>query len=116
MTFVRRHLGTEPLPSDAWASAVTATWTPEADRSPAQVAAVALAASLPDELAAADAVLLAVAPLTPVSQPVWPVGRAPIREPARHPASTSARPPPLGPRGGRHRRVLVAQCGAVLAM
>jgi FMN-dependent NADH-azoreductase len=57
---VRRHIGTEPLPSDAWANAVTAGMTPEADRSDAQRAAVALAAQLADELLEADAVLLAV--------------------------------------------------------
>ena len=57
---VRRHIGTEPLPSDAWADAVTAGMTPEAERTDAQRAAVALAAQLADELLEADAVLLAV--------------------------------------------------------
>jgi FMN-dependent NADH-azoreductase len=57
---VRRHIGTEPLPSDAWASAVSASWTPEEDRTPEQRAAVELAARLTDELLEADAVLLAV--------------------------------------------------------
>ena len=57
---VRRHIGTEPLPSDAWANAVTGGMTPEADRTDAQRAAVALAAQLADELLEADAVLLAV--------------------------------------------------------
>jgi FMN-dependent NADH-azoreductase len=57
---VRRHLGTEPLPSDAWAYAVAAAGTPEAERSPGQRAASALAAELVDELLAADSVLLAV--------------------------------------------------------
>jgi FMN-dependent NADH-azoreductase len=56
----RRHVGSEPLPSDAWAAAVTAGWTPEDQRSPQQQAAVSLATDLVDELLAADAVLLAV--------------------------------------------------------
>jgi FMN-dependent NADH-azoreductase len=56
----RRHVGSEPLPSDAWAAAATAGWTPEDQRSPQQQAAVSLAAELVDELLAADAVLLAM--------------------------------------------------------
>jgi FMN-dependent NADH-azoreductase len=57
---VRRNIGTDPLPADAWANAVTGARTPEAERSEKQRAAVALAARLAGELAAADAVLLAV--------------------------------------------------------
>jgi FMN-dependent NADH-azoreductase len=57
---VRRHLGVDPLPSGAWALAVAAGMTPEADRTPEQHAAVTLAAELADELLEADAVLLAV--------------------------------------------------------
>ena len=57
---VRRHVGTEPVPSDAWALAVSAGTTPEADRTPQQREAVRLAAELTDELLGADAVLLAV--------------------------------------------------------
>ena len=57
---VRRHIGTEPLPSAAWAAAVTAGMTPEAERTEAQHSAVALAAQLADELLEADAILLAV--------------------------------------------------------
>jgi FMN-dependent NADH-azoreductase len=56
----RRHIGSEPLPSDAWAAAVTAGWTPAEQRTDEQRAATALAAQLVDELLAADAVLLAV--------------------------------------------------------
>jgi FMN-dependent NADH-azoreductase len=56
----RRHIGVEPLPADAWAHAVSAGFTPEADRTPEQQAAVALAAALVDELLDADAILLAV--------------------------------------------------------
>ena len=57
---VRRHLGVDPLPSDAWAHAVAASFTPEADRTPEQQAAAVLAAELAAELEEADAVLLAV--------------------------------------------------------
>jgi FMN-dependent NADH-azoreductase len=57
---VRRHVGTEPLPSDAWGAAVSGGMTPEAERTDAQRRAVALAAQLADELLEADAVLLAV--------------------------------------------------------
>jgi FMN-dependent NADH-azoreductase len=57
---LRRDLGAEPLPSDVWANAVTAGWTPEAGRTEAQRDAVALAARLGDELLAADSYLFAV--------------------------------------------------------
>jgi FMN-dependent NADH-azoreductase len=59
-TVVRRDLGTEPLAADAWTGALRASWTPEADRTDEQRAAVALAAGLAEELRSADAVLLAV--------------------------------------------------------
>ncbi|POM27051.1 FMN-dependent NADH-azoreductase [Actinomadura rubteroloni] len=59
-TVVRRHLGTAPLPAEAWADATVGAATPEADRTPAQREALALAASLADELKGADAVVLAV--------------------------------------------------------
>jgi FMN-dependent NADH-azoreductase len=59
-TVVRRHLGTNPIPADAFALAVGAGQTPEADRTPEQRRAVALAATLVDELLAADAIVLAV--------------------------------------------------------
>ncbi|WP_336030595.1 FMN-dependent NADH-azoreductase [Geodermatophilus sp. FMUSA9-8] len=57
---VRRHVGLHPLPSGAWAAAVSGAQTPEELRSPEQRAAVALSAALVDELTGADAVLLAV--------------------------------------------------------
>ncbi|MGX5655049.1 FMN-dependent NADH-azoreductase [Geodermatophilus nigrescens] len=57
---VRRHVGLDPLPSGAWAAAVSGAQTPEELRSPEQRAAVALSAALVDELTSADAVLLAV--------------------------------------------------------
>jgi FMN-dependent NADH-azoreductase len=57
---VRRHLGTHPLPAEAWALAVTAGFTPDGERTPAQHDALDLAADLTAELTDADAVLLAV--------------------------------------------------------
>jgi FMN-dependent NADH-azoreductase len=59
-TFTNREIGVQPLPSDAWAAAVSASATPEESRNPEQARAVALAASLTDELEAADALLFAV--------------------------------------------------------
>jgi len=58
--FVRRHLGTEPLPGDAWPAAVHAGFTPEDQRTPAQQDAVALARALADELRHAEAAILAL--------------------------------------------------------
>jgi FMN-dependent NADH-azoreductase len=57
---VRCHIGTEPLPSDAWATAVFANFTPADQRTSAQLDAVGLAATLVDELVDADALLFAV--------------------------------------------------------
>ncbi|MBF8184413.1 NAD(P)H-dependent oxidoreductase [Nonomuraea sp. K274] len=57
---VRRHLGTDPLPAEAWTLATTAGYAPEDRRTPAQRDALALAAGLKAELTEADAVLLAV--------------------------------------------------------
>jgi FMN-dependent NADH-azoreductase len=57
---VRRHLGTDPLPAEAWTLATTARFTPEGERTPAQRDALALAADLTAELTDADTVLLAV--------------------------------------------------------
>ena len=59
-TVTRRHVGVDLLPADAWAHAITAAATPEPGRSPAQVEALKLAATLVDELVAADALLFAV--------------------------------------------------------
>jgi FMN-dependent NADH-azoreductase len=56
----RRHIGVDVLPADAWAHAVSASFTPPDDRTPQQAAALALAATLIDELVSADAILLAV--------------------------------------------------------
>ncbi len=59
-TVERRHIGVDVLPSDAWSHALAAAGAAEADRTPQQKSAVALAATLVDELLAADAILLAV--------------------------------------------------------
>jgi len=56
----RRHIGVEPIPSTAWATAVFASRTPEEARTEEQRAALRLAATLTDELIAADALLFAV--------------------------------------------------------
>jgi len=57
---VTRHLGAEPLPSDAWATAIGAMWTPENDRTPEQTSALELAATVAEELREADAAVLAL--------------------------------------------------------
>ena len=59
-TAERRHIGVNVLPPDAWAQAVSAGFVPEIERTAQQRSAVALAATLVDELLAADAILLAV--------------------------------------------------------
>ncbi len=57
---IRRHIGVDPIPATAWATAVFAGRTPEEARTDEQKAAQALAATLTDELVAADALLFAV--------------------------------------------------------
>jgi FMN-dependent NADH-azoreductase len=59
---IRRHVGVDPIPATTWATAVFAGHTPEESRTGEQRAALSLAASLTDELIAADALLFA-APL-----------------------------------------------------
>jgi FMN-dependent NADH-azoreductase len=56
----RRHVGVEPLPATSWATAAFAGYVAEEQRSPEQREALALAATLTDELAAADALLFAI--------------------------------------------------------
>lgn len=56
----RRNVGLEPLASNAWALAVSASGTEVGARSADQRAAVALAATLVDELVDAQALLFAV--------------------------------------------------------
>ncbi|MFT4397985.1 FMN-dependent NADH-azoreductase [Gordonia lacunae] len=57
---IRRHVGTDPIPSSTWATAAFAGNTPEDQRSPEQRDALSVAAVLADELIAADALLFAV--------------------------------------------------------
>lgn len=57
---VTRHLGSEPLPADAWQTAVLANFTDPTLRTPAQRDAVALAQTLTRELTEADAAVLAL--------------------------------------------------------
>src|SRR6202034_4474208 len=57
---IRRHVGVDPIPATAWATAVFAGYTPEESRTGEQQAALALAATLTDELITADALLFAV--------------------------------------------------------
>ena len=56
---VHRDLATAPLPADAWAQSVVATYVPEEQRSPQMTAAKELAATLADELISADVLVLA---------------------------------------------------------
>jgi FMN-dependent NADH-azoreductase len=57
---IRRHIGVDPIPATAWATAVFAGRTPEESRGDEGHAAMALAATLTDELVSADALLFAV--------------------------------------------------------
>lgn len=59
-TFVRRHLGADPLPSDAWANAIHGNFTPEDQRTDAQREAIALTRTLADELRHAEAAIFAL--------------------------------------------------------
>ena len=57
---VSRHLAADPLPADAWPTAIGAGATPVDDRTPEQQAAVALAAELAEELRRAELAVLAL--------------------------------------------------------
>jgi FMN-dependent NADH-azoreductase len=59
-TFVRRHIGTDPLPASAWPAATTGAFTPEEQRSPEQHDALALARVVAEELLHADGAILAL--------------------------------------------------------
>src|SRR5690242_9397849 len=59
-TVVRRRLAAAPLPADAWASAIGASFTPDEQRTDAQRTALTLAGELAAELRAADAAVLAL--------------------------------------------------------
>ena len=57
---VSRHIGTQPIPASAWAASVSTAGAAPESFSPEQQEAVALAATLVDELIEADALLFAV--------------------------------------------------------
>ena len=57
---VSRHVGVDPIPATGWASAVVGSSTPDGSRSREQNEALALAATLTDELVESDALLFAV--------------------------------------------------------
>ena len=57
---VRRDVGVDPIPATAWPAAAYAARVPEEARTPEQRDALALAATLTDELAEAEALLFAV--------------------------------------------------------
>jgi len=59
-TVTRRDLALDPVPSTAWADAVTGGFVEAAQRTPAQNAARELATTFADELIGADALLFAV--------------------------------------------------------
>ncbi|MFT4166821.1 MAG: NAD(P)H-dependent oxidoreductase [Microlunatus sp.] len=57
---ITRHLGNQPLPSDAWQTATLANFIDPAERNQAQRDAVALAQELAKEVTEADAAVLAL--------------------------------------------------------
>jgi FMN-dependent NADH-azoreductase len=57
---VTRHIGVDPVPATAWASAVGAAQTPSSDRTEEQTEAVQIAAEAVDQLVEADALLIAI--------------------------------------------------------
>jgi FMN-dependent NADH-azoreductase len=57
---VRRDLGAEPVPADAWSNATTASFTDADQRTPAQHQALSLAGTLAAELNDADVAVLAL--------------------------------------------------------
>ncbi|WP_262849545.1 FMN-dependent NADH-azoreductase [Mumia quercus] len=57
---VSRHLAADPLPAEAWPTAISAGATAVDDRTPAQRAAVALAGELAEELRGAELAVLAL--------------------------------------------------------
>jgi FMN-dependent NADH-azoreductase len=71
---VRRDLGTDPLPSEAWGRTVGARYVPEDSWTPEQRESAALVTALADEILAADSILIA-APLynfgVPASVKSW---------------------------------------------
>lgn len=59
-TVTRRDIGMDPVPATAWGAAAYAGFLPPDKRTPEQREALALAASLTDELAGAEALVFAV--------------------------------------------------------
>ncbi|MFT4039707.1 MAG: NAD(P)H-dependent oxidoreductase [Thermomicrobiales bacterium] len=57
---IRRDVGLQPLPTDAWPQSFSAVYVPEADRSAEQRQAAAFASVLADELLSAAAYLFAI--------------------------------------------------------
>lgn len=57
---VRRHLGRDPLPADAWAAAVSAGYVPETERTQQQRDGIALAEQVAREMQEATSVVLAM--------------------------------------------------------
>lgn len=57
---VRRHLGQDPLPADAWAAAISGSFTPEGDRTPDQTEALAIAERVATELQQAESAVFAL--------------------------------------------------------
>ncbi|WP_370615538.1 FMN-dependent NADH-azoreductase [Mumia sp. Pv 4-285] len=57
---VSRHLATDPLPADAWPTAIASAFTAAEQRTREQEAALALASEVADEIRSADAVVLAL--------------------------------------------------------
>ena len=115
---VRRHVGVEPIPATAWATAVFAGRTPAQERTEEQNGALALAATLTDELVAADALVGAARCTTSVSPSVYsklgpptgsPFGTSsarlgPLRRPARRRRAESPVYRRHAPRGLNERR------------
>lgn len=60
VSFLRRDLGTSPLPSTAWAGSVFGAHVPAEQQTPEQKEGLALSARIGDELLAADAYIFAV--------------------------------------------------------
>ena len=58
---VRRDLAVDPIPADVWSAAALGGFVPAERRTPAQKDAAALAATLADELLAADAAVVSTA-------------------------------------------------------
>ena len=65
---VQRDLALDPLPADAWTHTAATRGLPVEERSPEQQAAYDLAATLADELVAADALVIGIRRRSPVGK------------------------------------------------